>query len=103
MFAKMPFLMIFMFFLLLVTVLEPAWANRLNTIGGGVAGQDIDKAKLLKFASLGLGGLFVVLGVLSMFPIFRGHSNLKSPEVNLKISGALVAFGGILISLYYFA
>ncbi|MEO5342360.1 MAG: hypothetical protein H7842_03290 [Gammaproteobacteria bacterium SHHR-1] len=95
--------MIFFSFLLLLVLVEPVWANRLNTIGSGVSGVGIDKAKLLKFASLGLGGLFVLLGLLSMFPMFRGHSNLKSPEVNLKISGALVAFGGILISLYFFA
>jgi hypothetical protein len=103
MLAKAPILLIFITFLLLVGLAEPALANRLNTIGSGVSGAGIDKTKLLKFASLGLGGLFVLLGLLSMFPMFRGHSNLKSPEVNLKISGALVAFGGILISLYFFA
>ncbi|MBF0256662.1 MAG: hypothetical protein HQL47_09445 [Gammaproteobacteria bacterium] len=95
------FWVLFCLALLLVSLVEPAWANRLNTIGGGVSGDGIDKAKLLKFTSLGMGGLFVLLGLLSIFPMFKGASNLKSPEVTLKISGSLVAFGALLISLYF--
>jgi hypothetical protein len=87
--------------LLLVALAEPAFANRLQTIGGGVSGTATDKGSLMKNAALGFGILFVAMGLLSVVPAFKGHSNLKTPEVTLMVSGALVLFGGLLMAVYF--
>jgi len=79
---------------------EPAFANRLANIGGGVSGDTREKLRLLRYASLGLGGILALIGLLSLIPIFQGASELKVPKLSLRTSAVLVIIGAMFIGLY---
>ena len=92
--------------LLLVWGLEPALANKFETIGGGVSGLSRDKLDLLKQISLYTGSFFVFLGVVALltrkrFEGFIGYSAGANSEIAIKGAAFMTILGTLLILIGY--
>ncbi len=97
---------IFFSFLLLCMVLEPAFANKFETIGGGVSGLSREKIELMKQISLYAGGFFLFLGVVMLLTRnrFEGFVGLASDKgMGIAYKGAVInaVIGLLLVGISY--
>ena len=94
--------------LLLLTLtigLEPALANKFETIGGGVSGLSHEKLMLLQRIVTYAGGFLLFLGVLALLTRkrFEGLAGVSGRRSNTAIQGgiALLVIGSLLIGAGY--
>jgi hypothetical protein len=80
---------------------DMAWANKFETIGGGVSGTSFEKFQLLRAASLMIGSIVTLIGLLSLIPKFHGHSDINTSKITLTKSLVLIAVGSVLVGLYF--
>lgn len=103
----MPRLLISIPLLLLLLVgLEPALANKFETIGGGVSGLSREKVQTLKQISLYGGCFLLFLGVLALlarnrFEGFVGYSSRNKSDSSWKGALVLGVLGGLLVGASY--
>ncbi|MCP3665100.1 MAG: hypothetical protein GY696_21815 [Gammaproteobacteria bacterium] len=86
--------------------MEPALANKFETIGGGVGGIDREKLVLLKQISLILGGFLALLGILALLTKGRfegviGMSSGKKNEAAMMVPVVLIVLGGVFVGLSF--
>jgi len=87
----------FLFFILFLSLMEPALANKFETIGGGVAGSSGIKREWLQDFFLVVGGLALLGAVLALVvphtnALYLNFGNWKRSAVILLILSA-VFFG----------
>ncbi len=92
--------------LLIVAAIEPALANKFETIGGGVSGMDKEKIELLQTISLYAGGFFFFLAITvaltrNRFEGFVGYSSRKDQGIALKGAATLMVVAFIFVGLSY--
>lgn len=85
---------------LLLLLVEPSLANKFETIGEGLAGSPIAKAKFLR-AVLLTGGTLFMLGALLAVVFPRSHAAFLN-FANWKISAAVMATFGTLLLIGFF-
>jgi hypothetical protein len=86
-------------------LVEPAFANKFQTIGGGVGGVSREKLAILKEVSLYAGLFLVLLGVLSLFTRKRyegliGIYKGKSSDVVVVVPVILIVLGILLVVIH---
>jgi len=92
--------------LLLLVGLEPALANKFETIGGGVSGLSDEKVQTLKQISFYGGGFLLFLGTMGLlsrnrFEGFIGYARRGELSPALKGAIALGVIGSLLIGISY--
>ena len=92
--------------LLLLVGLEPALANKFETIGGGVSGLSLEKMQVLKQISFYSGCFLLFLGVLVLLSRnrvegFVGYSSRDKSGSSWKGSIVLGVLGGLLVGISY--
>jgi len=92
--------------LLAILVVEPVFANKFTTIGGGVGGVSREKIAGLQMISLGAGIFFSFLGFVALLGRRRFEGlvvTYTGKPFEIATSGPifLVVFGGILAGLYF--
>jgi len=95
------------FLLLALLFTEPVYANKFETIGGGVSGANASKLSILKEIALYAGGFIIFLGLASLITRnrFEGligvRSKKKRFELVLVTPILLIVVGGILLLIHF--
>ena len=95
-----------LFFMLLFAGADPLYANKFETISGGVSGMDHEKIDLLKDISLYAGGFLIFLAILALatrnrFEGFLGYSGRGDSSATIKGSVILSVIGTLFIGLSF--
>lgn len=92
--------------LLFFAAIEPALANKFETISGGVSGLSREKLALIKQVSLYAGGFFLLLSLLMLinrnrFEGFVGSSSRKGLSSEVKGAIFTAVIGVVLVGLSF--
>ena len=95
-----------LFLLFCCVIVDPALANKFETISGGVNGMNKEKIRLLKDISLYAGGFLVFLAILSIitrnrFEGFVGYSSRSDSSSTLQGATILTVAGTLFIGLSF--
>ena len=93
--------------LALLSIFDPALANKFETIGGGVTGLSQEKLQLLKQISLYSGGFLLLLSIMAMltrnrFEGFVGYSSRGQARIAVKAAIFLACLGALFLAIGYF-
>lgn len=95
-----------LFLMLFCAGADPLFANKFETISGGVSGMDREKVRLLKNISLYAGGFLIFLALLALvtrnrFEGFVGYSSRGDSSATLKGATVLTVIGTLFIGLSF--
>ncbi len=105
--SKDAFRILGYFLLFGLLLIEPVYANKFETIGGGVSGANASKLSILKEIALYAGGFLLFLGLASLVTRnrFEGligvRSKNKKFELVLVTPILLMVAGGILLLIHF--
>ncbi len=97
----------FIVLILALIAVDPALAgNKFTKIGGGVAGSDAEKFRILKIIGGIFGGFLILMGIISFltkgrFEGLLGMSTGKKFEAVNVVPVVLIIFGGLLVTFYF--
>ncbi len=93
--------------LVTLAIVEPALANKFQTIGGGVSGGSASKVAVLKEIALYAGGFLIFLGLSSLLTRnrFEGLIGMRSSKKEVELITAvpivLIVIGGLLLVVHF--
>lgn len=94
-------LLLILLFALACLYIDPALANKFQTIGGGVSGSNKMKIEFLKWAAYVAAGVFFLAGALS---VITRNNNTQTANYSLWKSSAsiflLLAIGSTVLGVY---